>query len=359
MKIIDVSKNFSKIVETEVPLSPESKLTWVGFSDEGQLFTYDSEGVLRAFSFSMGGNWVPMLDVRAKYDIEPDRFWVVGVSEGDVTCCVLKNKSSPDQRDKHNIKSFKLCVPLLGLDRTGNPDKKKNNVADSEEHYLRENMELTHQQWRRGQWSHLRNTRTQNDPSHALSSTIWTDIETTEKKKVMDKITINCIRISALSQDKMKVLSHAKRLNLVKSYTICISLLEELKQPLIAEELRKMRDNKETEELQQREKALSSVRKSQEKDSHNASINEKILKSRLESGADSIANMYKKQLIETKPQTNSEPVKVDPVVNPFLKKKENVNTDNKKKDLFANLLKMTTQKQPAPSTTTVAAKKKL
>ena len=77
-----------------------------------------------------------------------------------------------------------------------------------------------------------------------MSKSIFTDIETTDKKKSLDKITINSIRIAALNQDKKKVLMHAQRLNMTKSFQICISMLEELKLPLIADELRKIRDKK-------------------------------------------------------------------------------------------------------------------
>jgi hypothetical protein len=245
MKVVDVSNFYSRVVETEVPISPGSNLAWANFSEEGEIYTYDTEGIFRAFSCALGENWIPVLDLKQKYDIEPDKFWVISVSEGNVSCCVLKNKSSPESRDKNHIQIFKTCVPLLGIDSTGKADAKKNNPADSEEAFLREHIELTHQQWRRTKWSYLRNTRTQKDPNFFISKSIFTDIETTEKKKNLDKITINSIRIAALNQDKKKVLMHAQRLNLTKSFHICISMLEELKLPLIADELRKIRDKKE------------------------------------------------------------------------------------------------------------------
>ena len=86
MKVIDVSKSYSKVIESEVPLSPGSNLNWAGFSEEGAIFTYDTDGVLRSFSFALGGNWVPVLDIQQKYDIEPEKFWIISVSEGDVKC---------------------------------------------------------------------------------------------------------------------------------------------------------------------------------------------------------------------------------------------------------------------------------
>ena len=352
MKIIDVTKNFAKITESEVPLSPGSIMTWANFSEEGGLYTYDSDGIMRAFSFAMGGNWVPVLDVKHKYDIDAEKFWVIGVSEGDVTCCVLKNKTSPDQRDKSHIQTFKTCMPLLGLDSTGKADSKKNSIPDNEELYLKEYLELTHQQWRRHQWSHLRNTRTQKDPAYGLSRSIYTDVETLEKKKALDKITINSIRIAAMSHDKTKVLMYATKLHLTKSFSLCISLLEELKQPLIADEFRKIRDKKEVEEAQQREKSLSGASKVEEKSY--ISISEKILQNRANlanttaaPSATTPSLVQKKQVIETKPKEQPEAVNEEPATNPFAKKKENANTINKKKNLFEDLLKKNTQKKQA------------
>ena len=55
VKIIDMTstgKNaFAIIQDIECPVSRYSNLVWIGFSEEGQLFTYDSDGVLRALSF--------------------------------------------------------------------------------------------------------------------------------------------------------------------------------------------------------------------------------------------------------------------------------------------------------------------
>ena len=39
------------IVDTECPVSREAYIQWLGFSEEGQFMTLDTEGILRAFSF--------------------------------------------------------------------------------------------------------------------------------------------------------------------------------------------------------------------------------------------------------------------------------------------------------------------
>ena len=40
-----------KISESHIPIRPQSTLKWFGFSQEGMIFSQDSEGFLRAFNF--------------------------------------------------------------------------------------------------------------------------------------------------------------------------------------------------------------------------------------------------------------------------------------------------------------------
>ena len=45
------SNSFSNLHSIELPVSRYSNLVWLGFSEEGQLYSYDSEGVFRGLSF--------------------------------------------------------------------------------------------------------------------------------------------------------------------------------------------------------------------------------------------------------------------------------------------------------------------
>ncbi|CAI2383333.1 unnamed protein product [Moneuplotes crassus] len=282
LKIIDTTKNYACIVETEVPVTPGATLQWMNFSEEGSLYTYDTDGIMRNLSFSHGNNWIPVLDVKQRYDIEPSKFWIIGISEGEISCCVLRARTYPTPIDKSHIQSFKLCIPLLGLDTTGKAEIKRENTADNEEKFIRESIELTHQQWRRHQWSSLRNSRTQKNPSYNQSKSIFTDIEMTQSKKALDKIIINSIRIAAHNDDKAKILSLARKLHLVKSYSLCITLLHEMKLPFVADELQKVMEKKEMEEQNERERQISSSQNSREKQVNKASsLSEKIMQARM------------------------------------------------------------------------------
>ena len=53
LKMINmVNRDYRILFDTEFPISRDSSLVWLGFSEEGQLFSFDTEGVLRAFTFS-------------------------------------------------------------------------------------------------------------------------------------------------------------------------------------------------------------------------------------------------------------------------------------------------------------------
>ena len=48
VRTIDISnKSYHTICDIECPISRYSNLTWIGYSEEGQLYTYDNEGIVR------------------------------------------------------------------------------------------------------------------------------------------------------------------------------------------------------------------------------------------------------------------------------------------------------------------------
>lgn len=66
VKTIDMSnRNYKILYDVEFPLSRMSNLTWTGYSEEGQLFSFDNEGVLRCLN-PINYQWVPILDFKIK-----------------------------------------------------------------------------------------------------------------------------------------------------------------------------------------------------------------------------------------------------------------------------------------------------
>lgn len=46
------NRDYRVLLDTECPISGEGNMVWLGYSEEGQLMTFDTEGVLRALNFN-------------------------------------------------------------------------------------------------------------------------------------------------------------------------------------------------------------------------------------------------------------------------------------------------------------------
>ena len=78
-----------------LPLSPQSQLRWIGFSElSGLPITFDTSGVLRSLCPHLDWNWVPILDTReyrkksSSNSIE--RYWALGATLDKFVCLILK-----------------------------------------------------------------------------------------------------------------------------------------------------------------------------------------------------------------------------------------------------------------------------
>ena len=67
VKIYDMSnRNYNILYDIECPISRYSNLVWLGYSEEGMLFTFDSEGLLRTLN-PLNKQWVPVIDFKYKF----------------------------------------------------------------------------------------------------------------------------------------------------------------------------------------------------------------------------------------------------------------------------------------------------
>ncbi|XWS51275.1 hypothetical protein CRYUN_Cryun12cG0162700 [Craigia yunnanensis] len=85
-RIFNISKGTQRF-KGRLPLTPGSYLTWFGFSEEGQLSSYDSKGVLRIFTNQYGGNWLPLFSA-SKERKSGENYWVVGLNASKLFCVV-------------------------------------------------------------------------------------------------------------------------------------------------------------------------------------------------------------------------------------------------------------------------------
>ncbi|KZV16002.1 WD repeat and HMG-box DNA-binding protein 1 [Dorcoceras hygrometricum] len=99
-----------------LPLTPGSCLTWFGFSDDGQLSSFDSKGVLRVYTNLYGGSWLPLFSV-SKLCKSEENYWVVGLNKSKLFCIVCKSPESfPQCTPKPILTCLDLSFPLASSD---------------------------------------------------------------------------------------------------------------------------------------------------------------------------------------------------------------------------------------------------
>ncbi|KAL2321180.1 hypothetical protein Fmac_030149 [Flemingia macrophylla] len=99
-----------------LPLSPGSSLSWFGFSEEGQLCSYDSKGVLRSYTSQFDGSWIPFFS--AMKEKKPDEnYWVTGLNASKLFCVVCKKPDDfPQVTPKPILTLLSLSFPLASSD---------------------------------------------------------------------------------------------------------------------------------------------------------------------------------------------------------------------------------------------------
>jgi WD40 repeat protein len=119
----DISKVIKK---DELPISQNSTLEWIGFTEYGIPATYDSEGVGRILVKHIDYQWIPVIDtssINKSKDDEPiatqiseTKYWVVSMTEKHLLCVILKGSDHYLQFQKPIVSEINLQVPLLQLE---------------------------------------------------------------------------------------------------------------------------------------------------------------------------------------------------------------------------------------------------
>lgn len=65
-----------------------SNLTWASFSEEGMLIVMNDNGVISGLNFKIN-QWVPLKDMKTKYQETYKNFWIVGFMENDLLALEL------------------------------------------------------------------------------------------------------------------------------------------------------------------------------------------------------------------------------------------------------------------------------
>ncbi|XP_038678678.1 WD repeat and HMG-box DNA-binding protein 1-like isoform X2 [Tripterygium wilfordii] len=113
-KVFNISSG-TQPFKGRLPLTPGSYLSWFGFTEEGQLSSYDSKGVLRIFTGQYGGTWLPVFS--GSRDNSDENYWVVGLNAQKLFCIVCrKPELFPQVMPKPVLSLLDLSVPLASSD---------------------------------------------------------------------------------------------------------------------------------------------------------------------------------------------------------------------------------------------------
>lgn len=87
---------------------------------------------------------------------------------------------------------------------------------------------IDHENYRRDHWESLKHFRSKYDSEYPLSLSILTANELVNKKKELDKHTLNAIRLCIINQDYERVFSYIELLNFSQSIKLCVQLCDNL-----------------------------------------------------------------------------------------------------------------------------------
>ncbi|XP_073957413.1 chromosome transmission fidelity 4 [Choristoneura fumiferana] len=117
MDIIAMNGRQIRSKTVPLPLTPGSKLAWVGTTDAGSPCTYDNTGILRLYDIS-SGIWIPICDTNTHSRGASDTWFIVSISElqQTVRSILCRGTSFPPTIPKPIVAELPIQVPLCELD---------------------------------------------------------------------------------------------------------------------------------------------------------------------------------------------------------------------------------------------------
>ncbi|XP_077215242.1 transducin family protein / WD-40 repeat family protein [Tasmannia lanceolata] len=207
--------NGTQPIKGHLPLTPGSTLTWLGFTEEGQLSSYDSKGVLRVFTYQYGGCWLPLFSAGKERKSEEESYWIVGLNATKLFCIVCKSPDLyPLVMPKPVLTLLSLSFPLASSDL---------GADDLENEFIMSNLYLSQTQ-----------KKIEEMAAVGLDTTALDD-EAFNMEATLDRCILRLIA-SCCNGDKLVRASElARLLSLEKSLKGAIKLVTALKLPILAE----------------------------------------------------------------------------------------------------------------------------
>lgn len=103
--------------EFKVALTPNSKLTWLGFSDKGSPVTCDTMGMVRMFSIR-SNHWFPVCDTSLHSKGASDNHFIIEVTESSqiVRAILCRGSSFPLTTPKPMVSELKMQIPVCDIE---------------------------------------------------------------------------------------------------------------------------------------------------------------------------------------------------------------------------------------------------
>lgn len=101
----------------EIPLKPEAKLTWLGFSDMGSIILYDSTGRVTSYNIKRSV-WYPIADMNEHAVGASDNFFIISVSEScqKIRATLCRGTSYPLTNPRPFVREFNYALPMCYME---------------------------------------------------------------------------------------------------------------------------------------------------------------------------------------------------------------------------------------------------
>lgn len=212
-RVFNISK-MTQQLNGRVALTPGSRLTWIGFSEEGSFSSFDSEGVLRVFTSQYGGSWIPIFST-TKVKKQDENYWVVGLNKTSLCCIACKHPELfPQVTPKPILSILDFSLPLASSDL---------GAASLENEFILNQLRLYETQ------------RKVDDMAFAEMDTTALEDEAFDLEVSQDKCILRLISSCCTSDKFVKAGELMRLLSLEKSMRAAITLVTKLKLPFLAE----------------------------------------------------------------------------------------------------------------------------
>lgn len=222
MQVVNVS-NLTVQYETAVHISADSKIRWLGFSEEGSVYVQDSKHMI--WTLINESVWVPIYDGSMTKDM-----WILGVSENTAISLKLPyGELEPNPMVNFMPQSIKLKMPLI-----------TNNEMYRE--VAMKTVRCEQESFRSSIWGHMKNeiySRAPSDnPMHINRESIKSREELEKMMIEADKTRIEIVRMCLLKDKTAEALAVGLQLETPRTMEACLTMMEKMKHAPLAAKLK-------------------------------------------------------------------------------------------------------------------------